>query len=294
MPDTLGTDAFNGAARLAEGKPGMSTTWIRVSFAVLLGLVLAVSAGFGVLTFESGPRPPQPVGLSFSQLNGNSTDQDSTRINKQIDGFYSDNQTYREKFPDHQRNIFLWFAGIGIVLGVIGVALPRVVNYLRLGFVFGGLLLVGAGTWYTLQQVPQAAPPASSLLALFSGGSPKELDTAGRFLRFAVSIVGLLVLLFTGLWRLTDWQPAGASEGRQAPGAIMGGYAPGAAPMLTPYGSPAGAPTRPSEEPAKWARPDDLIQTTQPPAPPVVPAQPSAPAGSEEIARTTESSAPPL
>lgn len=246
----------------------MSTTWIRVSYAVLLGLVLAIAVGFGVLIFESGPRPPQPLGLTFSALNGNSTDQESARISKQIDGFYSDNQSFREKFPDHQRNIFLWFAGIGILLGVVGVALPRVVNYLRLGFVLGGFALVIAGAWYALQPLPEAAPPASSLLALFSAGTPKELDTAGRFLRFAVAIVGLLVLLFVGLWRLTDWPAPVTAESRPLPGTAMAGYAPVAQPMATaPYAAPAAFPERPPQEAAKWARPEDRLPgEPEPPA----------------------------
>src|SRR5690349_8501703 len=100
------------------GDQRMSTTWVKVGYAVLLAAVLAVTVGFGVLTFESGPKPPQPAGLTFSQLNGNASDADQARISKQIDGFYDDAIKYQEGFPEHQRNIFLWLAGLGILVGV--------------------------------------------------------------------------------------------------------------------------------------------------------------------------------
>src|SRR6266567_9424579 len=75
-----------------EDRPRMSTTWIRVAYAILLGVVLAVTAGFGVLIFETGPKPPQPAGVSFAQLTGQTTDQENSRIAKQIDSFFNDNQ----------------------------------------------------------------------------------------------------------------------------------------------------------------------------------------------------------
>jgi hypothetical protein len=255
----------------------MSTTWVKVGYAVLLAAILAVTVGFGVLTFEAGPKPPQPAGLTFSQLNGNASDADQSRISKQIDGFYDDVLKYREKFPEHQRNIFLWFAGLGIIIGVIGVALPGVVNYLRFGFVLGGLTLLIAGAWYALQGVPQAAPPASSLLTLFSSGTPKTLDTAGRFLRFAVSIVGLLVMLFVGLWRLTDWSSGTRPvESRPVPGSAPAGFgytqAPGGS---VPTYDPAPRPTPPEAQ--KWGRPDERTYVA-PPADSPPPATASAPA----------------
>jgi hypothetical protein len=249
----------------------MSTSWVKVGYAILLGVVLAITVGFGVLTFESGPRPPQPAGLTFAQLNGTGSDADNARIAKQIDGFYSDLQSYREKFPEHQRNIFLWLAGIGMLVAVVGVALPRVVNYLRLGFVLGGLFLLVIGAWFALQGVPVGAPPASSLLTLFSSGTPKTLDAAGRFLRFAVSIVGLLVLLFVGLWRLTDWPaPVVAAEPRPLPGTVPAGYA--AAPFvaeLPPADPAATAALRPHVvETSKWGRPEERAGTESNALPP--------------------------
>ncbi|MHB8575034.1 MAG: hypothetical protein ACYDCQ_06840 [Dehalococcoidia bacterium] len=255
----------------------MSTTWIRVCYGILLGVVLTASAGFGVLTFETGPKAPQPVGVSFVSLTGTTTDQETARIGKQIDSFFSDNQTYRDKYPDHQRNIFLWFAGLGLLFGAIGVALPTIVNYLRFGFMVGGLFLVAGGVWFALQPVPQGAPPAASILSLLSAGTPNGLDSAGRFLRFAVVIVGLLVLLFVGLWRLTDWSATGAVEPRLMPVLVPVVPAVGVAPVPAPpttYATPAGTIYAPAAQPPgdtlKWAPPNEQPVETTPPVPPAV------------------------
>jgi hypothetical protein len=195
----------------------MNTNSIPVAYAVLLGVVVAVMVGFGVNVIASGPRPPQPVGITFTGLSGTPTPQESDRQAKQIDSFYSDAQTYRQQYPTFQRNVFVWYAALGMLVAVIGVALPAVVNYLRFGLLIGGTLLLIAGTWVALQPVPQGAPAVSSLLGLLSTGTPRVLDTAGRFLRFALALVGLLALLFVGLWRLTDRAARAASMEARPP-----------------------------------------------------------------------------
>ncbi len=235
----------------------MDTTWVKAVYAILLGVALALSVGFGVLTFETGPRPPQPPGLSFSALNGSTSDQDTARIGKQIDSFYSDLQAYRERYPNHQRNIFLWLAGAGMVLGVVGVALPRVVNHVRLGLLAGALLLILGGAWYAFQPVPQVVQSTASIL---SAGTPKTLDAAGRFLRFAVSIVGLLLLLFVGLWRLTDWPAPLFLETRPLPGSAPAGHEPDAASSASASAVPAAVPVvgpHREGEALKWGRPEE-------------------------------------
>src|SRR6185369_4424759 len=85
------------------------------------------------------------------------------------------------------------------------LVLPAVVNFLRWGFLLGAAFcLVWAG-YVALHSVPNPAPVASSVLALLAANEPKQLDFAGRFLRFAISFVGMILLLFIGLWRLTEW-----------------------------------------------------------------------------------------
>jgi hypothetical protein len=231
----------------------MSTTWIKVAYAALLGLVVAVTVGFGVASFITEPRLPQPLGITFTQLSDqNASAQDNSRQAKQIDGLLQDGQNYRANYPDYQRNIFLAFAGIGMIVAILGVALPAVVNYLRLGFVTGGVLLIAAGAYFAVQPVPNPIPPSGSVLTLLGIGQPTVLDAAGRFLRFAVSVVGLLVLLFVGLWRLTDWvmTPRMVAPAAVAPAAPAASVVPVAAPPVP-------------SDPLRWARPED-----QPPAPP--------------------------
>jgi hypothetical protein len=232
----------------------MGTTWIRAAYAAVLAMVLALTVGFGVAVFEAGPRPPQPPGLTFSALGGNTTDQESTRISNQIDSFYDGVQTYRGRYPNYQRNMFLWLGGVGMLLAAIGIGMPAIVNYLRLGFILGGVLLIATGTWIALQPVPVGAAPPTGILALISAGTPKVLDTAGRFLRFAISVVGLLVLLFMGLWRLTEWSASGTRT-TTAPVSVPDATSEG------PHVEPVAA-VHTDAEALKWARPDERVEAT--------------------------------
>lgn len=266
----------------------MSTTWIKVAYAVVLGLAVAMTVGFGVATFITPPRTPQPVGISFTQLN-DQTATDQTTADAQtkhqeslIDGFYKDAQAQRGTYPEYQRNIFLTFAGIGLLIAVIGVALPAVVNYLRLGFLIGGGLLAAAAIYVAVQAVPNAIPPTSSVLTLLGLGQTTVLDTAGRFLRFAISVVGMLVLVFVGLWRLTDWV--------MTPRVVMtpaGGVPASVAPIAVPVAS-----TAPPAATDRWSRPEERATSLPSYAPPTyAPAQATV-TPAESVASPPDSAAP--
>jgi hypothetical protein len=272
----------------------MSTTWVKVGYGILLGLVLALTAGFGAATFISEPRPPQPVGVTFQQISTNSSDTENQREAKQIDSYFNDVQSYKGKYPDYQRNIFLAFAIAGLLFGIIGVALPALVNYLRFGFLIGGGLLLAAGTWFVIQPVPLGTENPSGILTLLVVGTPSVLDTAARFLRFAVSLVGVLVLLFVGLWRLTDWSTTPAS----APAAAAPAATPPPAPSsVLAVGVPFTPPPRSAEDSLKWARPEERPAAAQPgDAPPTrmiehAPAPPQ-PVAAEAAPPTSSSSSP--
>src|SRR5207248_896982 len=125
------------------------------------------------------------------------------------------------------------------------------------------LVLIVAGTWFALRSVPQVAPPsAASLLSLLPAGEPNGLDTAGRFLRFAVALVGALVLLFIGLWRLTEW-PATAPVSRRdaTDAAVPVTVTPVAAQPVVPTTYDPPAPAAPVGE-LKWARPEERLAGT--------------------------------
>lgn len=216
----------------------MSTTWIRVAYGVVLALVLFFTVQFGVAMALPGPTPPGDPGITFRQLTSDDTDNSQNRLTASVDQYYADAKDYRDDYVNYQRNFFLAGAGLAVLLALIGVALPAAVNYMRWGLLLGaGLALAWAG-YIASSPVPNPAPAANSILALVAAGEPEPLEFAGRFLRFAISFVSLILLLFIGLWRLTEW-PAPARKTA----------------VTTPAARPAPAASPPAAEGAAWAPP---------------------------------------
>lgn len=238
----------------------MSTVWIRVSFGVVLAMLVALTAIFGVAMAAPGPKPPEDPGVTFSSLSGGDDDARSQNtLTQKVDKFYEDAKNYRDDFPGWQRNAALSLTGVGILLMLIGVGLPAVVNFVRLGLVLGGgILMLYAFRVFTLP-VPDVTPEGTSLLALLGAGEPAPLNFAGRFALFAVSFIGLILALFLGLWRLMEW----TSSPRRV--------AVAAAPAATPVH--AATPAPPPAAAAQWAPPSSST-----PSPPPAPASPPAPA----------------
>jgi hypothetical protein len=185
-------------------------------------------------------------------------------------------------------------AGVAVLLAAIGLLLPAAVNYLRWGLLVGAALaLVWAG-YVGTRAVPNPAPATNSVLALLAAGEPQPLDFAGRFLRFAVSFVSLIVLVFIGLWRLTEW-PAPAR--RQAAAAPPAGWAPPVAatpvPVATQVTQPPVAPVAEPPPPPDAARviaePPRVESPLPPPSPDAVRWQ--RPPGSPEPARNPDAPA---
>jgi len=256
----------------------MSTTWVRVVYGVVLALVLMFTAQFGIAMAIHPPSPPDDPGISFRQLTAGDSDSGQNTLTASIDRYYSDSKDFRDDFVKYQRNVFLAGAAVAALLALIGVLLPTSVNYLRWGFLLGAaFVLLGAG-YVTVSSVPNPAPAANSVLALVAAGEPAPLDFAGRFLRFAVSFVTLIVLLFVGLWRLTEWPASPRKVAVAAPAS-----APTAA-TSTAWAPPPGTPA-PAAAPTRRMEPEDLpprtattaqtegVAAPQPPAqsPPVPP-----------------------
>ncbi len=232
----------------------MSTTWIRVAFGPVFGVLVAFSVIFGIAMVTPGPKPPGDPGVTFRQLSAGGGDETNGRgqnaLSNQIDQFFGDALQYRNSFPKYQRNVFLAATGLGILVVLIGLGLPAVVNYLRWGFVLGGLMLFIYAFAMINRSVPKVAPEGNSLLALIGAGAPEPLDFASRFLQFVVAFVGLILTLFLGLWRLTEWRPQTRVAARTTSGAL--------------------APAGPAA--AQWAPPAAPTTTTVAPVPPVDPA----------------------
>ena len=275
----------------------MTTGWIRVIYGVVLGLVLLFSTAFGVAMALPGPKPPGDPGITFRQLTANDNDSGQNRLTAAVDKYFDDAQDYRDHYVTYQRDTFLAGAGVALLLAAIGLLLPAIVNYLRWGLLVGAALAM-VWVWYVATRaVPNPAPPANGLLALLAAGSPAPLDFAGRFLRFAVSFVGLIVLLFIGLWRLTEWP---APTVRLAPAVVPAppaGWTPPVAaapmPVATQVTEPAVAPvadpappadtTRIVSEPSRAEGPPphagpEAVQWQRPPGSPEPARNPDAPA----------------
>jgi hypothetical protein len=254
----------------------MSTTWIRVAYGAVLALVLFFTVQFGVAMAIPGPKPPGDPGITFRQLTSEDTDNSQNRLTASIDQFFADAKNFRDDYVDYQRNTFLAASGLAVLLALIGVVLPAAVNYMRWGLLLGAALaLIWAG-YIATTPVPNPGPPANSVLAMVAAGEPEPLAFAGRFLRFAVSFVSLILLLFIGLWRLTEWPAtprkaaATTSTSRPAtaaPEPTSAAWAPAPAATTTPGESPTAAteppparpepPAAPPGEAARWQRPAD-------------------------------------
>src|SRR5712692_55785 len=190
----------------------MSNLWIRGAYGVLLAIVVALTIGFGVAMAFAGPRPPDTPSLTFQQLQSvGDNQQDTDRIIGLVDRFYQDAYDYRRAYPAFQRNVLVATVLLSIVVAAIGLTLGPAFNYLRFGLMLGAVLLLIYAAGVTLSPTPNPAPTGSgSITTLLAAGSPPGLDFAGRFLRFAAAFIALLVYLFLGLWRLTDWTAFGA------------------------------------------------------------------------------------
>lgn len=244
----------------------MSTTWIRVVYGIVLGMVLLLTAASGIALVLPGPKAPAQPDITFRQLaGGGENDSSQNRLTASIDQYYADARDYRDRYVTFQRNIFLTGVALAALLGAIGVALPGAVNYLRLGLLLGGaFLLVWAG-WAATRSVPNPAPAVSSVLALLGAGEPQRLDFTGRFARFAVSFVGLIILLFLGLWRLTEWAAPRAKVVAVAPvSSTPAAAAAWAPPPVAATPTPATVSSEPFAPPAVDPTPTRILPETQP------------------------------
>lgn len=252
----------------------MSTTWIRVAYGVVLGLTLLITTAFGAAMAQAGPKAPEPE-ISFKQYTGADDERGQTQLNEALDKFFAEARDYRDDYVDWQRNTALIAVGVAALLALIGLVLPAAVNYLRWGFLLGAaFVLVWAGA-VALANVPNPQPEGGSLLGFFSAGGPKQIDFTGRFLRFAIGFVGLIILLFVGLWRLTEWptrRPALVTTGP----AVPAGAAVATAPVVGAWAPPPAtepAPVREAPPPPEESMPHRAETTVITPPPEVTPWQ---------------------
>jgi hypothetical protein len=257
----------------------MTTTWIRATYGVVLAIVLLLTVSTGVAMALPGPEPPQDPGITFRQLTAGDTEQSQNTLTAAVDRFYADAKDFRDDFVEYQRNTLLAGAGLAALLAVIGLVLPVAVNYLRFGLLLGAGLSLLWAAWVAWQPVPQPAPPASSILALVSAGEPQQLEFASRFLLFALSFVGLILLLFIGLWRLTEWPSATRRT------TVTTTTQPVTAPVAAAPSAVAASPA-PATAAAAWAPPPSAAT---PPVETTTPAATTLPAATESATVVSDS-----
>lgn len=265
----------------------MSTNWIRVAYGPVVALLVAFTVILGIDMVSTGPNPPSIPNITFRQLSqSNDEERGQNTIRSETERFFDDAVTYRERFPEYQRNVFLATSGFGILIVLIGLALPAVVNYLRWGLALGGIVLLVYGYYVITREPARFVLEGDFPLGLLTSGEPEPLNFAGRFAMFAMSFIGLILALFLGLWRLTEW--GGATHPRRTAAAAPAGAA------AAPTGSFATAPAAagasqwappppasvPSYEPARAATaPSAEPLTGGPPPPGPVRDDPLRPAG---------------
>jgi hypothetical protein len=231
----------------------VSNLWIRVTYGALLAIVIALTIAFGVAMVFVGPRPPDTPSLTFQQLQSvGDNQQDTDRIIGLVDRFYQDAYDYRRAYPAFQRNELVVTVLLAVVVAAIGLALSPTFNHLRFGLLLGAVLLLLYAASISLAPIPNPAPTGSgSITTLLAAGSPPGLDFAGRFLRFAAAFIALLVFLFLGLWRLTDWAALGAPPTTLQNASLATAAGGAGAPAVS-----ASAGTGPQER-APWRRPEN-------------------------------------
>lgn len=249
----------------------MSTVWIRAVYAAVVAVLAAFTVIFGIAMVSPGPKPPGDPGITFRQLSGDDERSQNT-LQQQIETYYGDAARFRNQYPGYQRNVFLAATGFGVLFVLVGLALPSLINYLRLGLVLGGLLVFIYAFYIAMRPVPVVTPQGTNLLAFIGAGFPEPLNFAGRFARFAVSFIGFILALFVGLWRLTEWPsaqrrmaprpataPAMPPPGMATPAMAAAGPASPWAPPPSHTPAPAMAATAPGVSP--WAPPSHLPPT---------------------------------
>lgn len=151
-------------------------TAIRVIYALAIGVFVALTVGFGAVTFFPGPesptidRSPRPVPVRDSEGMPIPLTEAEQQAQQELDEQYRiEYDEWRDDRDVHHRRMLAGVVVAGGLLIVAGVAATGLVDVLRIGFMLGGLFTVLWG------------------LAAFSDG-------VGSGARFIAALVTLAVL----------------------------------------------------------------------------------------------------
>ena len=271
----------------------MSTVWIRVAYGLVVAMLLTLTVIFGITMVSPGPKRPADPGITFRQLSSSGDEEtggSQNQLQARIEQFYSDAANFRSKYPTYQRNVFLAATGFGILFVLIGLVLPAAVNYLRWGLVLGSLLLFLYAFVMGTRPVPDVVPTGNSLLILIAAGYPEPVNFAGRFVQFAVAFIGLILTVFLGLWRLTEWpsSPRRVVATGGAPAGAAGGLTPATVAPAAAQWAPPSSAVPPSPAPTAPPAPPDTTTPASAPVPAAAPPAAATPPSESEVKETVE------
>jgi hypothetical protein len=161
------------------------TILIKLFYAGAITTLLILFVAFGIRTFYPPPEEPQfaepPIRFRpVAPITPGAPEPELTPEQLEFEEaqrrFQEEYRLFEEERQDYRRNVFLVASAIGIVAVAAGLALPSMLDAIRLGLVSGGL-----GT--VLYAVIQAEG---------------DLDNAGPTVIFLIAAIGLVLVLVAG------------------------------------------------------------------------------------------------
>lgn len=155
-------------------------TAVRFLYATAIALFLALTVGFGTLTFYPGPdRPEYPVEaeMRYAPAPSATPDPKQTEAMRKYD---EENKRFQADEKVHHRNVLLVVTGIAAVALLGGIAATAALDVLRAGIMLGALFSV--------------------IWALIYGA-----NAAGRGAIFVAALVVLVLLAAVSTERVRGW-----------------------------------------------------------------------------------------
>jgi hypothetical protein len=139
-------------------------TAVRFLYATAIALFLALTIGFGTLTFYPGPdRPDYPMAAEpRMKPDGTPTPQETEAMRQ----YEEDSRRFQDEERVHHRNVLLVVTGLAALALLVGVVASSALDVLRVGFMLGALFSVFWALTYGASAAGQGAIFVAALLVL--------------------------------------------------------------------------------------------------------------------------------
>ncbi len=138
-------------------------TAVRFLYATAIALFLALTIGFGTLTFYPGPdRPEYPLSAEIRKPDGTPTPQETAAMRQ----YEEDSRRFQDQERVHHRNVLLVVTGLAALALLVGVIASSALDVLRVGFMLGALFSVFWALTYGASAAGQGAIFVAALLVL--------------------------------------------------------------------------------------------------------------------------------